>query len=45
VVEKATNGKESLNITIKAPTLGGWGWGGGRQVGLSQDCRGDGKAT
>jgi hypothetical protein len=28
VVEKATNGKESLNITIKAPTLEGWGWGG-----------------
>jgi hypothetical protein len=37
VVEKTTNGKESLKITIKAPTLGG--------VGPSQDCKGYGMAT
>jgi hypothetical protein len=37
VVEKTTDGKESLKITIKAPTLRGGG--------MSQDCREDGKAT
>jgi hypothetical protein len=38
-VNKTAKGKESLKITIKAPTLGG---GGGVP---SQDCREDGEAT
>jgi hypothetical protein len=38
VVEKNADGKESLKITIKAPTLGGGACS-------SQDCRGDGEAT
>jgi hypothetical protein len=29
VVEKTADGKESLKITVKAPTLGGGGGGGG----------------
>jgi hypothetical protein len=39
MVEKIADGKESLKITIKAPTRGGGG------AGPSQDCRGDDKAT
>jgi hypothetical protein len=38
VVEKTTDGKESLKITIKAPTFMGG-------AGLSKYCRGDDKAT
>jgi hypothetical protein len=39
--EKTADGKESLTMTIKAPTLGGGGGG----AGPNQDCRGDGEAA